>query len=283
MEELQIKSQATQSEKDSCCCHGDAHSSIFKTILGLGAAFLIVLIASFAAGTFNKIKEWKYIGQGAVSNNSITLTGTGEIYAKPDLAITSFSVITEAKTVAEAISENTKKMNAVIAAVKNQGVEEKDLKTINFSISPHYDYYDANKIYISGGTRVLSGYDVTQSLQVKIRDLTKVGNIIQAAVDSGSNETSDLQFTIDNQDALEKQAREDAIKKAKAKAEELAGQLGIKLVKIISFSENNYIPYYAMEKASVSSGIGGGGVTPPQIQTGENKIQVTVSITYEID
>ncbi|TFG35150.1 MAG: DUF541 domain-containing protein [Parcubacteria group bacterium] len=284
MEELQTKTQTTQSDKDSCsCCGCDAHAGIFKTILGLGAAFLIVLIASFAAGTFNKIKEWKYIGQGPVSDNSITISESGEVYAKPDLAITSFSVITEAKTVAGAISENTKKMNAVIAAVKNQGVEEKDLKTINFSISPHYDYYDVNKIYISGGTRVLSGYDVTQTLRVKIRDLTKVGNIIQAAVDNGSNEASDLQFTIDNQDALKKQAREDAIKKAKAKAEELAGQLGIKLVKIISFSENNYVPYYyAMEKSS-SVGMGGGADAAPQIETGENKIQVTVSITYEID
>jgi len=281
MENLQSK---TQSEKDSCCCCGcNAQSGMFKTILGLVAAFLIVLIASYAAGTFNKIKEWKYIGQDVVTKNSITISESGEIYAKPDLAITSFSVITEAKTVAEAISENAKKMNAVMAAVKNQGVEEKDLKTINFSISPHYDYYDTSKIYPYEGKRVLTGYDVTQSLQVKIRNMEKVGNIIQAAVDSGSNEASDLQFTIDNQDALEKQAREQAINKVKAKAQEISGQLGVKLVKITSFSENNYTPYYwAMEKSAAPAGLGGGDAVP-QIATGENKIQVTVSITYEID
>jgi hypothetical protein len=281
MEEFQKKEQATSGGKD-CCCGGHAHNNLFKVFLGLAAAFLFVLILSSAAGTFNKIKEWKYIGQGVEAKNTLTVSESGEIYAKPDLAVTSFSVITEAKTVAEAISENTKKMNAVIVAVKNQGVEEKDLKTINFSISPHYDYSDKSQIYPYEGTRVLAGYDVTQSLQVKIRDLEKVGSIIQAAVDNGSNEAGDLQFTIDNQDGLEKQAREEAIKKTKAKAEELAGQLGVKLVRITGFSDNNYAPYfYAAEKAS-ALGMGGGDAVP-QIQTGENKIQVTVSITYEID
>ncbi|MCX6761127.1 MAG: SIMPL domain-containing protein [Candidatus Nealsonbacteria bacterium] len=283
MEDFQTKAQSTSGGKDSCCCGGHAHNSLFKVFLGLAAVFLFVLILYSAAGAFNKIKEWKYIGQGIEAKNTITISDSGEIYAKPDLAITSFSVITEAKTVAEAISENTKKMNAVTDAVKKQGVEEKDLKTINFSISPHYDYYDTSKAYPYEGQRVLSGYDVTQSLQVKIRSLEKVGSIIQAAIDNGSNEAGDLQFTIDNQDELKKQAREEAIKKTKAKAEELASQLGVKLVRIVSFSDSNSVPYYHEMEKSSSIGMGGGGDTAPQIQTGENKIQVTVSITYEID
>jgi len=282
MEEFKAKEQSASGEKEPCC-HGDyTHSKLCKVLLGLAAVFLVVLIVYSTAGAFNKIKEWNFIGQGIEAKNTITISDSGEIYAKPDLAVTSFSVITEAKTVAEAISANTKKMNAVIAAIKNQGVEEKDLKTINFNISPHYDYYNPSASYPVSGQRVLAGYDVTQSLQVKIRNLEKVGSIIQVAVDSGSNEASDLQFTIDNQDELEKQAREAAINKTKAKAEVLASQLGVKLVRITSFSENNYIPYYdSMEKAS-ALGIGGGNAAP-QIQTGENKIQVTVSITYEIE
>jgi hypothetical protein len=269
------------SGKTSGCCGPHAHKSLFKIFFCLATVFLFVLIVSAGAGALNEIKEWKYIGQGIEAKNTITVSDSGEIYAEPDLAITSFSVVTEAKTVAEAMSENTKKMNAVIAVVKGQGVEEKDLKTINFNISPHYDYYGVSSIYPSG-KRVLVGYDITQTLQVKIRDLEKVGNIIQAAIDNGSNEASDLQFTIDQQDELKKQAREEAINKAKAKAEELADQLGVKLVRITNFSESNFVPYYALEKAASPLGLGGGG-SAPQIETGENKIEVTVYITYEID
>jgi len=91
----------------------------------------------------------------------------------------------------------------------------------------------------------------------------------------------DLQFTIDKQDELKSQARKEAIEKAKVMAKEIAGQLGVKLVKITNFSENAVAPIpspYFMEKAK-----GGGEVGTPQIQTGENKIEVQVSITYEID
>jgi len=190
-----------------------------------------------------------------------------------------FSVVGEKKTVIEAMAENTKKMNSVIEAIKSQGVEEKDLKTTNFSISPRYEWYEKSEIY-PAGKRVLVGYEVNQTLQVKIRDLTKIGNIIQVATKAGANQVGDLQFTIDKQDELKSQARKEAIEKAKVMAKEIAGQLGVKLVKITNFSENATapIPYpYFMERAM------GGGAETPQIQTGENKIEVQVSITYEID
>jgi len=109
--------------------------------------------------------------------------------------------------------------------------------------------------------------------------MEKIGQIIQKATDSGANQISDLQFTIDDQDELKKQARGEAISKAKTKAEELADQLGVKLVRISSFSEGSVSPvYYALEKEAL--GLGGGG--EPQIETGESKIEVTVSITYDI-
>jgi uncharacterized protein YggE len=112
--------------------------------------------------------------------------------------------------------------------------------------------------------------------------MEKIGAIIQAAVDNGSNEAIDLQFTIDKEDELKAQARELAINKARTKAEELAKQLGVKLVRIVSFSENNYVPYYYPMEKSSATGLGGGS-SVPQIETGENKIEITVSITYEIE
>ena len=157
MEQFQTNSSAG---KDSGCCGSHVHKGIHKIFFGLVIVFLFVLVIYVGTGALNKMKEWKYIGQGIEAKNTITVSDSGEIYAAPDLAITSFSVATEAKIVAEAMSENTKKMNAVIEAVKGQGVEEKDLKTINFNISPHYDYYGVSSIYPSG-KRVLVGYDVT--------------------------------------------------------------------------------------------------------------------------
>jgi len=248
------------------------------------SVFLLVLIVSTAVDIQNKIKEGKYIGKELETRNIITVSDTGEVYAKPDLAIATLSVVTEAKTVTKALSENTEKMNAVINFVKNQGVEDKDLKTTSFNIYPRYEYQRIEiEIYpYPPGKRVLVGYEVSQSLQVKIRNMEKIGQIVEGATDAGANQVSDLQFTIDKQDELKKQAREQAIEKSKAKAKELASQLGVNLVKITNFSESSVIPYYydyALEKAE---GIGGGGETP-QVETGENKIEVTVSITYEIE
>lgn len=262
-------------EMKKLCC-----SNPFFSILTL---FLIVLIVWGAVDIVNKIREGKYIGYGIEAKNTITVSDSGEVYAKPDLAIIDFSVVTEAKTVAEALSDNTAKMNAVIESVKGKGVDTKDIKTTVFNIYPRYEWQRETvcSIYPCPEKRVLAGYEVTQQLEVKIRDLSKTGDIIQGATDAGSNEVGSLYFTIDKEEDLKKQAREQAINKAKSKAEELADQLGIKLVRIVNFSESGVFPYYApMYKEA--AGLGGGEATP-QIETGENKIEVTVSITYEID
>jgi len=254
-----------------------ANSKAFGAILIILA---LVFTGYIAVKANNAVKEGRYIGQPLETKNTITVSDKGEIYAKPDLAITSFSVITEAKTVALAMSENTEKMNAVIKAVADEGVKEEDRKTTNFSIYPRYEYYESSKLYPSG-RRVLVGYDVNQSLEVKIREMEKIGTIIEKAISAGANETSDLQFTIDKQDALKSEARAEAIAKAKAKAEELAKQLGVKLVRITSFSESSVSPYYYSYKEAMTSS-GEAPAPAPDIQTGQTKIEVSVSITYEI-
>jgi len=247
--------------------------NIITALIIVAIVFLLSLTVWVNIDIQDKIRE---------TENTITVSDTGEIYAKPDLALTTFSVITEEKTVAEALSKNTEKMNAVIDSVKDQGVEEKDLKTTSFNIYPRYEYQRVEpEIYpYPPGKRVLVGYEVTQSLEVKIRDMTKIGNIIEGATEAGANQVGDLQFTIDKEDELKKQAREQAIEKAKTKAKELASQLGVNLVRISNFSESSIIPrYYGLEKAE-AMGVGG---EAPQIETGENKIEVTVTITYEIN
>lgn len=245
------------------------------SVLIIGVAVLLLsLIVWLGVDIDNKANE---------SKNVITVSATSDVYAKPDLALTTFSVLSEAKTVGEAMQDNATKMNAVTAFVKSQGVEDKDLKTTNFNISPRYEWENpaCSYSYCPSGKRILVGYDVSQSLEVKMRDLTKIGDIIQGATEAGANEIGNLQFTIDNEDALKEEARTKAIKEAKNKAKTLAGELGIRLVKIISFSESgNYpVPYYA---ATGREALGMGGGATPDIQTGENKISSTVTLTYQI-
>lgn len=245
--------------------------------------FLVVLIVYMGVAVSNKIKEGRYIGRDIEQRSIITVSDSAEVQAKPDLALTSFSVVNEAKTVQEAIMLNTEKMNAVINFIKEQGVEAKDLKTTTFTIYPRYEWTKETGSYpYPEGRRVLVGYEVHQSLQVKIRDMEKIGAIIGGATRAGANQVGDLTFTIDKQEELKNQARQEAITKAKAKAEELASQLGVRLARIIDFREDGVTPRYydyALEKAV---GLGGGGEAP-QIEIGENEIKVTVSISYEIN
>ncbi len=244
--------------------------NIFVIILGL---FVVVLIFSTLVDVKNKIEK---------PENTMTFSGTGTIYVKPDLAQVSASVVSDAKTVAEAMTDNTGKMNAVISFVKGQGIEDRDLKTTNFSIYPRYEYQKVEtQIYpYPPGKRVLVGYEITQSLEIKIRDMSKVGTIFEGVTGAGANEVSNLQFTVDQEDAIKDQARTEAINDAKSKAETLAKQLGIKLIKISNFSENSILPYFYSLKEAAPLGLGG-GTTVPSIQTGENKIEVQVSITYD--
>ena len=242
-------------------------------LLWLLGLLLLVLIISISVDINNKVNE---------TENTISVSATSEVYAKPDLALTTFSVVIEAKTVAQAISENAEKMNAIIDFVKSQGVQEEDLKTVGFNIYPRYEWQkDISCIPpCPSGKRALVGYEVRQSLQVKVRDLSKIGDIVEGAVNKGANQVSDLRFTIDNEDNLKAQAREQAIEEAKDKAKELSSQLEVRLVRVIDFNEGSQMPrpyYYSMEEAeNVDKG---GGV---EIETGENKISVTVNITYQI-
>lgn len=245
------------------CCKG-----YFKILAG---ALLVVLIVFVGAKAKNEIENKAKVSD---TIHTISVSGDGKIYAKPDIGQISLGVTNEAKTVAEAQKQSTDAINKIVDFLKGAGVEDKDISTTNYNINPVYDY--------TKNGQVLRGYQVSQNIQVKIRDLTKSGNIIAGAAENGANVAGGLNFTIDDPDALKAEAQKQAIDKAEAKAKELASNLGVKLGKLINFSESGYIPpiYYA--KSAEAMGMGGGS-TAPSIPTGENEITSTVSLTYEID
>jgi len=245
-----------------------------KKLIGALLAVLILITAVYMIfATQNEAKRGKYIGQDIQVKNTITVSGEGKIMAKPDIGEVSLSVVSDASTVAAAQKDNTGKMNAMIKAIKDLGVDEKDLKTVNYSIFPKYQY--------AYGKSTIIGYEVNQTLDVKIRQLDKASTILAKAAESGANQIGSLTFTIDNPDSIKAEARKKAIDDAKQKAEVLKNDLGVSIVRIVSFSESGSQPPISYLKDS-ALGIGGGAAPSPEVQTGQNEITVDVSITYEI-
>lgn len=251
-----------------------------KVIMAIVVAFLI--FAGFSA-IFHGDRGYK---SDNAQPNTITVTGKGEALAKPDIATVSFSVFQESKAIADAQKIVTDKTNKAVDFLKNNGIAEKDIKTTGYNIYPQYDYLQAAACtsgFCPSGKQVLRGYQVTQSIDVKIRDISKAGTILSGLTDAGVNTVSGLTFSIDNQDAINAAARKDAIDDAQSKAKQLAKDLGVRLVRIVSFNENNGgypVPMYANAKVL---GMGAmDSASAPVVPTGENTITSNVTITYEI-
>lgn len=220
------------------------------------------------------------------SNNQIknedrfSATGSGIVYAKADIANLELGFKTGTKkTAAEASTESANKMNEITKAVKKLGVEDKDLKTSNYSLNPVYNWTNEKG-------QELVGYEVYQNLSVKVRDLSKIGDIIARGTEQGANQVGGINFTIDDEFALKNQARELAINKAKEKAQLIAKQAGMKLGEVKSVYENasegGIVPMYANAKMDLAVGSGAAPIASPEISTGQNEIRVEVTLVYEV-
>ena len=209
----------------------------------------------------------------------LSVSGEGEVRAVPDQAQLSAGVVTQGKTAAEALAANSTAMNSVFAALKKRGVPEKSITTSNFSINPQYPPYrqDAPQ---ENRTRII-GYEVSNQVTVVLDDVSKVGATLDALVASGANQAGGVSFTIRDPKPLMRDAREDAVKDALAKAQTLAKAAGVTLGPIISISEGGgYQPMpvfagKAMRMDAVAA-------PPPPVAPGEQSLTVNVSITWEI-
>ncbi len=238
---------------------------------------LLLLSGIFYMGivTQNAIREGKFIGKSSDVRNTITIEGQGKIRGIPDIATVNLGFTVEKKEVREAQKENSITMNKIIAALKQLRISVDDMQTTDYSIYPQYDY-------VKDGGQKLRGYAVTQNVTVKIRDLSKVSDVLDQAGILGLNQVGGIQFTMDEPEALRQQARVKAMQNAQTKASELARIAGVQLGRVVSFSENasgGYpMPMYA--KAYESAGVGGAA---PDIQAGSQDVVVNATVTYEIE
>lgn len=257
------------------------------------AGWSLFLLACFlAVQVITGLKRLGYIGKEIYPQRTIAVSGEGEVFAIPDIASFSFSVVENGKTVAEAQEKADKKIEKALSTLKAKGIEEKDIKTTNYNFYPQYEWEQIVCSELSypncpPGKNVLNGYEVNQTITVKVRDTDKAGDLVTRVGAIGASNVSGVEFTIDDREKYVAEAREEAIKKAKENAKKLADDLGVRLGKMLYFNENGDYPrpYYA-------EGLGGGGmggdmrasVMPlkADLPVGESRIVVNITITYEI-
>lgn len=239
----------------------------FKLAILLVAGILVMILGEV-------IYKVEVINQQ--NQNQITVSGEGKIYAKPDVAFLNLGVKTTATTVAVVTKSNTDQMNAIIEAIKALKIDEKDIQTISYNLSLNYNY-------TQNAGRIFEGYILSQEVQVKIRDFTKIGDVLSQATAKGANLAGDLQFTIDNPEQFRQQARAKAIAQAKANAQNLAKTAGIGLGKLINVYEG-YSPSPVMYNSNAKLGMGGAAMdsAAPTIQPGQQEINVTINLTYKV-
>ncbi|MGE5426086.1 MAG: SIMPL domain-containing protein [Bacillota bacterium] len=213
------------------------------------------------------------------SEDRFSVSGSGTVYAKADIANISVGLKTEAKkTAAEATAESTRKMDAVINALKALGIEEKDIKTSNYSLQPIYDW-------LEGRGQVLRGYEVNQNVDVKVRDLAKIGDVIAKTTEQGANQIGGVNFTIDDEFELKNQARELAIQKAKEKASLIAQQAGMELGEVKGVLESSDMPVVNLMYSNARKEMAADTAmnqAAPNIQVGQNEIRAEVTLIYDV-
>lgn len=241
----------------------------FFTLLGILVAYLIVYVGTLVR---NNLKKFHYIGEKK-EQSTISVSATGEVEAKPDMATVRMGMKTTSSTVDAAQKANNKTINNLISELKSLGIKEENIKTTDYSVSQEYDYSD--------GKREVVGQTVSQDVKVKIMDMDKTSKVLDLAGKLEVNQVQGVDYEIKQPEKLKEKARQKAVKQAKKKAFRLSRDLGVRLERIVSYNENtsgNILPM--MEKTSFASG--GRGDTSTQIEPGEQTVSISVNIQYEI-
>jgi uncharacterized protein YggE len=205
---------------------------------------------------------------------TITVSGQGVAYGSPDVATAQVGVQTRGEDPGQAMEDNNARMAELIAALKAAGIADRDIQTTNFSVYAQQDYNPQ-----TGETLETITYVVDNTVNITVRDLAKLGDVLSGAVGAGANTVYGISFSVENKAALEQTAREQAMNDARARAEALANLAGVTLDVPLSISENfsgGEPLYYARDMAQEA----GGSAVP--VQTGQIAVNLNVSVTYII-
>lgn len=210
---------------------------------------------------------------------TISVSAEGSASVTPDMAIVTMMVLREADTAREALDANNKAMQAVLSAMKDAGIEDRDLQTSNFSIQPRWFYPERNGDEPQQEPKI-TGYQVSNGLSVRVRDISRLGEILDTSVTLGVNQGGNIVFTNENPDATISAARKEAVEKALAKARELTQAAGVKLGRVVQISEQSHesrpVPMARAEFSKMAA------APPVPVAAGENEYNVNVNMTWEI-
>ncbi|NWH09519.1 MAG: SIMPL domain-containing protein [Alphaproteobacteria bacterium] len=240
-----------------------------KTVPTLAAALTLAGAMTIAAAGITNAEEPK----SPATPRIISVTGTGEVKAKPDMAILTGGVVTEAETASAALAKNNEVMNALIAGLKEAGIKDEDIQTANFAVSPKYTAYDSSN---TAPPRII-GYSVTNEVSITVRDIARLGDLLDRLVKLGANNVNGVSFTLADPKPVLNKAREEAVRDAKAKADLLAATAGVSVTRVLSITE------------------GGGGMPQPMLRmmaadaqastpiaAGQETMSATVTVMFEI-
>ena len=202
----------------------------------------------------------------------LSVSSRAEARKAPDIATFSAGVVTQAADGNAALRQNAEQMNRVLAAIKAAGVADKDVQTSGISLNPQYRYEENQPPRITG-------YQASNTVNVKLREVAKMGKVLDALVASGANQVNGPSFGIDDPEPLYDRARLDALKAARARAETYAGALGVRVRRIVSISEGGAampspMPRMAMMKAEAYDS------TP--VAAGESSVSVNLDVVFEL-
>ena len=205
----------------------------------------------------------------------IHVTASASADATPDSAMISAGVQAEAPTAQEAMARNSEQMRNVFATLQARGVPERDVSTSSLNLSPRYNYENR-----TNGQPRLIGYQASNQITVRTRDLDSVGPMIDALISAGVNNINNVSFSVKDADTAQEQARTEAIGKAQDKAQSMANAANVRLGKLLSLTEGSAPVQYQppqmgmMRAESVSAA--------PPLAPGQREISATVTLTYQI-
>jgi uncharacterized protein YggE len=206
---------------------------------------------------------------------TLNVSGTGEALAQPDAAVVTLGVNTEAKEAGDALKQNSAQMTAVIAALVDAGVDSKDIQTQTIRLSPRYERPAPRAGETSSAELV--GFTATNMVEVRVRKLSGLGEMLDAVVEAGGNQIQGIRFEITDRTELYDQAREAAWENALNKAEQLAGLAGAELGPVVSISESSYTPVVYAERAMAFAADAG-----VPVEAGTESVQISLQVTWSL-
>lgn len=208
-----------------------------------------------------------------VNGTLLNVSSNAEATRIPDVARISAGVVTQAVDSNSALRANAQQMDKVMAAIKKSGIAERDVQTSGVNLNPQYKYED-NK------APQIIGYQASNTVNIKVRDISKLGHVLDALAENGANQINGPMFSIDQPEPVYDQARLDALKQAKTRADTYAKALGLRVVRIVSIDENNNGGFQPMAVLSAAPRAAKEFNSP--ISPGETTVSVTLNVVFEL-